>query len=228
VVSWHPDTPNEYRNQIVTGDARVLASRLPDESVDMVFTDPPYLKEFIPLYGWLAQEAARVLKPGGYLFAYGAGEHQPEYLRLMQVPGLDYFWVFALLHHGGYPRLWNKRLMSGYKPVFVFTKGKPNTVRWQATVGAVSADKRFHEWGQGDGFPIKTIELLTRPGDVIWEPFCGGGQVPSACVKTGRDYVAFELDPEAAAVARERVRLTPPPLFALETPEPQTVLELAL
>ena len=218
-MGFHEGIPIEYRDAVVTGDARELSRRLPDESVDLVFTDPPYLREFIPLYGWLALEAARVLKPGGWLFAYGAGEHQPEYLRLMtQAEGLDYFWVFSLLHHGGYPRLWNKRLMSGFKPVFVFTKGKPSRLRWQSTVGADSADKRFHEWGQGVGFPVKTLELLTDPGDVIWDPFCGGGQVPAACKLTGRNYVAFEVDPETASRARTRLRFQPEPLFVLDVP----------
>lgn len=50
-------------NQIITGDARELAKQIPDESVDMVFTDPVY--ENIDDYRWLAETAARVLKPGG-------------------------------------------------------------------------------------------------------------------------------------------------------------------
>lgn len=36
------DIPPEYLNQIVTGDARELAKRIPDESVDLIFTDPIY------------------------------------------------------------------------------------------------------------------------------------------------------------------------------------------
>jgi len=52
--------PMEYRNQIVTGDARVLAERIPDESIDLIFTDPVY--QNIDDYRWLAETAARVLK----------------------------------------------------------------------------------------------------------------------------------------------------------------------
>jgi hypothetical protein len=208
--------PEEYRDAIVAGDARELAKRIPDESVDMIFTDPPYLREFLPLYGWLASEAARVLRPGGWLYAYGAGEHIPKIMDLMQGKGLDYFWIVALLHNGGYPRVWYKRLMSGYKPVFVFTLGRPRLLPWQSTVGAVSADKRFHEWGQGEGFAIKTIDIVTDSGGVIWDPFVGGGTVPAVCKKLGRHYIGFEIDPDTAEKARERVRNTQPPLFVLE------------
>lgn len=207
--------PQHYLNSVVTGDARELANAIPDESIDLIFTDPPYLKQFIPLYGWLAETGYRILKPGGYLYAYGAGEHMPEYLACMTNKGLDYFWTFALLHNGGYPRIWYKQLMSGYKPVFVFTKGKPNKLAWQATVCTDSADKRFHEWGQGAGMTVKTLELLTSPGDLILDPFCGGGTTPAACKITNRNYIAFEIDPDTAAKARGRIANTQPPLFTL-------------
>ncbi len=214
-MTWDPEMPLAYRNQIVTGDARVLAEAIPDESIDLIFTDPPYLREYLDIYGWLSRTAMRVLKPGGYVFAYGAGEHLPERLRQMLSGGLDYFWTFVLLHNGGYPRIWHKRLMSGYKPILVFTKGAPTVVRWQATVSTVSADKRFHEWGQGEGFAIKVIHMLTTPGAVVWDPCIGGGTTAAVCKGLGRNWVAFEIDPAVAEKARDRVAATMAPLPGL-------------
>ncbi len=207
-----PDTAHPAHG-IYYGDARRLARGIPDNSIDLIFTDPPYLREFLWCYGWLAAEASRVLKPGGYLFAYGAGEHMPAILAGMEGKGLTYFWTFVLLHNGGYPRMWNKRLMSGYKPVFVYTKGKPSVNPWMSTVHSVAMDKRYHEWGQGDGLAIKMIDMLTEPGAVIWDPFAGGGATPAACKKTGRKYLAFEIDLNYCNIARERVRNTQPPLL---------------
>jgi len=60
--------PLEYRNEIVTGDARELAQRIPDASVDLIFTDPVY--DRIKDYEWLGKTAARVLRPGGSLLAF--------------------------------------------------------------------------------------------------------------------------------------------------------------
>jgi hypothetical protein len=205
---WHPDIPIEYRNAIVTGDARELAKRLPDESVDLIFTDPPYPREYLPLYGWLAETAARVLRPGGYVFAYCGTETLPDIFDLMRVPNLDYFWTDVLLHNGGYPRIWYKQLLSGYKPVVVFTKGKPSILRWRSTVGVASASKHFHEWGQGIEPAIKTIELLTALGAIVLEPFAGGGTTCAACRISSRNYIAFEIDPATAGRARARVEQT--------------------
>ena len=36
----------------------------------------------------------------------------------------------------------------------------------------------------------------------------------------GRNYLAFEIDPDTAELARERVRITQPPLFV---PEPEQI-----
>lgn len=35
-MNWHPDMPGDFKNQIVTGDARELARAIPDESVDLL------------------------------------------------------------------------------------------------------------------------------------------------------------------------------------------------
>jgi predicted methyltransferase len=53
--------PNDENQGIYTGDARELARAIPDESVDLIFTDPVY--QNLDDYRWLAETAARVLKP---------------------------------------------------------------------------------------------------------------------------------------------------------------------
>ena len=42
-------------------------NEIPDNSIDLIFTDPPYGEEYLPLYQELAKLAVRVLKPGGSL-----------------------------------------------------------------------------------------------------------------------------------------------------------------
>ena len=52
------------------GDFRDVSKDIPDNSVDLIFTDPPYSKEYLPLYEELAKLAIRILKPGGSLVFY--------------------------------------------------------------------------------------------------------------------------------------------------------------
>ena len=47
-----------------------LGKNIPDNSIDLIFTDPPYNEASLSLYGDLAKLAERVLKPGGSLITY--------------------------------------------------------------------------------------------------------------------------------------------------------------
>jgi hypothetical protein len=49
------------------GDCRKVLADIPDSSVPLVLTDPPYSDDAEPLYQWLAEWSARVLIPGGSL-----------------------------------------------------------------------------------------------------------------------------------------------------------------
>jgi 16S rRNA G966 N2-methylase RsmD len=40
---------------------------IPYSSIDLIFTDPPYGKEYLQLYKELGKLAIRVLRPGGSL-----------------------------------------------------------------------------------------------------------------------------------------------------------------
>ena len=53
-----------YQDDYVTiyhGDCREILPQLPDNSVDLVLTDPPYHSEFIEAYDLLGQQSSRIL-----------------------------------------------------------------------------------------------------------------------------------------------------------------------
>ena len=57
---------------VLTGDFRQLSEAIADNSVDAIVTDPPYPKEYLPLWADLAHVAARV---GRTFCAIGAQAH---------------------------------------------------------------------------------------------------------------------------------------------------------
>ena len=217
--------PPEYLNQIVTGDARELAKRIPDESVDLIFTDPPYPKEFLPLYGWLAETAARILVPGGSLFVLCGHYWLMDVLDLIR-PHLDYHWMCCLYmptvthSYTCFP----KRINSYWKPILWFTRGQYTGPFLADGINTSVPDKRYHRWGQ----PARWADCFLQrhpPETVVFDPFTGGGTVPAVCKMLGRNYIAFEIEPDVAEAARQRVLNTQPPLFVLE-PE-QVEMELS-
>ena len=60
--------------------------------------------------------------------------------------------------------------------------------------------------------------IARTPGDVVFDPFVGSGTSAMASKMLGRHWLAFEIEPDVAEMARERVRNTQPPLFV---PEPE-------
>ncbi len=53
--------------------------------------------------------------------------------------------------------------------------------------------------------PRRLIELYTYVGDVVLDPFCGAAQTALACLRTGRHYVGFDIDPGYVALGQHRV-----------------------
>jgi site-specific DNA-methyltransferase (adenine-specific) len=49
------------------------------------------------------------------------------------------------------------------------------------------------------------IELTTKKGQLVLDPFCGSGSTLVAAQNVGRRYLGFEISPEYVGVARERL-----------------------
>jgi DNA modification methylase len=213
-MMWHPDMPDEYKNQIVTGDARVLAERIPDESIDLIFTDPVY--DRIDDYRWLAETAARVLKPDRWCCAYYGIGYLPETTAAMSC-SLTYEW-----HHVHYMPTLNARgaykTFSNYRGLLRYMKGRaiPRHHLRDLQTDAYAPKNNGHEWAKNEDVITAMIGALAQAGSVVLDLFCGKGATLAACSVLGLLYIAFEIDPITAELARERVRNTQPPLFVLE------------
>ena len=175
------------------------------DTMDMIFTDPPYDEASVPLYGELAKFASGVLVPGGWCLAYCGQFHLPAVLGLM-AEHLEYGWTFAISHSGGDQRIHKYELRNGWKPIVGFYR-PPLNVWWQAfrDLATGKREKDEHEWQQAEAEAAHYIGALCRPAGVVCDPFCGGGTTPVAASRLGRGCVAFEIEVEKAEAARSRL-----------------------
>ena len=64
--------------------------------------------------------------------------------------------------------------------------------------------------GHSATFPVALpewfIKLLTRPDDVVLDPFMGSGTTAVACVKNKRDFVGIDINHEFCRIARKRIK----------------------
>ncbi|MCZ2153415.1 MAG: hypothetical protein LC114_05875 [Bryobacterales bacterium] len=198
-------------SEIYTGDLSLLNKLVKDGSADLFLTDPPYEKDAIALYGKLARLAQRKLKPGG-LCAVFCGQLFFDQVFSEMTKHLDYYWICGVGGEAGTKstRIFNRRMLNVLRLVVILGK-RPlkqmarSTLPFMTDLIPGERDKNHHKWGQGLRQVQYLVEHLSKPGQLVVDPFCGGSTVPVVCVATGRRYVATELDLGVAAAARARV-----------------------
>ncbi len=57
------------------------------------------------------------------------------------------------------------------------------------------------------------VRLVTPPGGVVLDPFCGSGSTLKACVLEGFDAIGIDLDAEYLEIARRRIEAAKLPLL---------------
>lgn len=215
-MTWHPDIPLHYRDQIVTGDARALARDIPDASVDLIFCDPLY--DQIRDYRWLSRTAARILKPSGAILVFYETRSLPQTLTALKSGGLRWRWQFIEYRANEVkirPAPGGRTLYTGLL-WFDCGASKPTFV-WDVKTANMNAPAKStnHIWSKPPATITYYLAAFASPNAVVYDPFCGGGTIPAVCKMLGRHYIASEIDPATAERARERVLNTQPPLEGL-------------
>ena len=169
---------------------------------DAVITDPPYPQEFLPVFTDLAEGCELVGVP---LVAVMSGQsYLPEVMRRL-CEHLKYRWTLAYMTPGGQAvQQWKAKVNTAWKPVLLFGVA----VEWFGDV-AVSKpndnDKRFHDWGQSESGMADLVERLTKPGQLICDPFLGAGTTAVVSLALGRRFIGCDIDTAHVKQAKARV-----------------------
>jgi DNA modification methylase len=189
---------------------------LPDQTIDMIFSDPPYVKRLLHTYQWLAEEAARVLKPGRFVAVMCGGMGLNKLMRWFDDAGLTFYWLYQLqMTATGAGIVWmhgspNIPIATRIKHILVYSNG-PALAR-TATVSPYRAgakDKRWHPWGQDVDSHRYYIDCFSHPGDLVLDPMVGGGTTAAACAAIGRRYIAGDLRPGCCLTTKRRMNGKP-------------------
>ncbi len=208
-----------HRWGLIQADALALLKQLPAGSVDAVVTDPPYGLAFKHQHwdggrladglgfqaftrGW-AEQVARVLKPGGYLAAFGAPRTVHRLVAGIEDAGLEVRDQLLWLYGSGVPksRRLPRGLGTGLKPSYepIVLARKPLDRATPATMANVGQ--------HGTGTLNIDAARITRPtneaaGEGFWPPNLAlgheadcdqaRGECRPACVVSLIDQVAAE------------------------------------
>jgi site-specific DNA-methyltransferase (adenine-specific) len=191
--------------QLFSGDLREQMTRLDANSIDAIITDPPYPAEYLPLYGALAQEAARVLKPGASLLVMCGQSYLPQIMSLMETC-LTYHWTLAYMTPGGQsPQIWPRKVNTFWKPILWYVKGDYAGDWHGDVIKSERNEKDAHHWQQSISGMSEMVHKFTLPDQLILDPFCGSGTTGVACVTQARRFIGIDIDESALQSARERL-----------------------
>lgn len=215
---------------LIQADALALLKQLPAASVDAVVTDPPYglafkreqwdggaLADGLGLHAFTrswAEQVARVLKPGGYLAAFGAPRTVHRLVAGIEDAGLEIRDQLLWLYGSGVPK--SRRLPGGLgsalKPAYepILLARKPLDRLTPATIANVAR--------HGTGALNIDASRIARPaseaaGEGFWpanlalghEPECDqstGECMPGCVVPLIDDIAACERQPGAPPFSR--------------------------
>lgn len=190
-------------------DFRACADRIDAGTVPLIFTDPPYHDQYVPLYADVGKVALRVLTDGGSLITYTSHHKMPETIRLLEAAGLTFFWPLALIYLAEpWARMREYGVIVKHKPLLWFVKGTfrdRTRLTWVDDAIVSTLEKGLHPWQQSTVEAAYYIEQLTVPGDFVFDPFCGSGTTAIACARLARRWMSCDVDGAALRRARKRV-----------------------
>lgn len=238
-----PDTLGPYPlNSIITGDCREMAKAIPNGSVDIVITSPPYNvglqydgycdkvddAEHQALNQHWLTDAYRISRDGTRLYAISSD----KMLWWFRDMAIDCGWTYGQLLTWCKPNFvgMSGRITNDWnymtENILLFRKGKRTSMmngegtthNWfvEAVPQSNFTDGRIHPAQMPVSLCIRLIDRT--PGEIVYDPFCGSASVLVAAKKLGRKYLGIELVPEVAERARQRLDNTQPPLIVVPQP----------
>ena len=207
---------DDKRCQLYTGDIREVMKTIPDNSIDLLLSDPPYLPkdcENFELWSVLAREAERVLKPGGFLIAYAWTHYLPEYIKRLE-EHLTYYWTIALSFKNKRMQLFPRKVITVWKPILIYQKTKDGKVSKPhrffidmiESRGKENTEKNYHHWQQETEELTGMINCFSKENDVIFDPFMGSGTTIIQSLKMNRRAIGIDIDPKCMATVKYRLK----------------------
>lgn len=152
----------EYMNQIIQGDCEAVLKQLPDHSIDLIFTSPPYADQRKSTYGgtkpddyvdWFlpkAEQFLRVLKPTGTFILnikerVVNGERHTYVIELiLKMREQGWLWTEEFMWHkkNSYPGKWPNRFRDSWERLLQFNKHKKFNMYQEAVMVPVG------DWAQ--------------------------------------------------------------------------------
>ena len=244
-------------NKIFKGDSIEVLKKIPSESVDFIFADPPYYMqtegELLRIDGtkfngvedewdkfenfqdydnfskkWLG-ECRRVLKKNGTIAVIGSFQNIYRIGNIMQDLG---YWILNDIiwkKTNPVPNFSGKRFCNSHETILWCSKDKKSKITFNyKTMKYLNGDKqeksvweiplctgnerlkdeegnKLHSTQKPEKLLYKILISMTKPNDIVLDPFLGTGTTGAVAVETGRNYIGIEREEKYIKAAEKRI-----------------------
>ena len=216
--------------QLYQGDCLEVMKNIPDKSVDLVLTDPPYniardnnfntmgragidfgeWDKGADLFSYI-DECSRVLTDNGSFVVFNDWKNLGDIARYAESLDFDTKDMLRLEKSNPMPRNRDRRYITDYECAIWFTKKKAKwtfnrqDASYQRPKFVCSIDKGLHPTQKSLKLMQELILIHSNEGDTVLDCFMGSGTTGVAAKNLNRDFIGIEMDEGYFKIAQERI-----------------------
>lgn len=217
---------------LLHGDCLELMKDLPDNSVDLVLTDPPYniarknnfdtmgragidfgdWDHDADILSWI-DDASRVLKPTGTIIIFNDWHNLGDISKKLNECGLIEKDIFRWIKANPMPRNRDRRYITDFEMAIVavgkkkwtFNRQDDKYERPEFRCPIVAGKEKFHPTQKPVQLMEHLLKIHSNENDIVLDPFAGSGSTGVACANTNRNFIGMELDDTYFNIAKQRI-----------------------
>ena len=216
--------------KLLHGDCLERMKEIPDKSIDLIVTDPPYLinyktnrrkdkthkfcteingdndEELIRNY---MAECFRILKDNSAMYCFCSAKTLNTFTSISKSSGFKLkntiIWVKNSWTAGDLKAQFGQQ----YEPLLLLNKGRKEFTGKRLTdvwmFNRVSGKSLVHQNQKPVGLIEQCILKHSNEGDVVFDGFLGSGTTGVACINTKRNFIGIEKDDKYFEIAKKRI-----------------------
>ena len=220
--------------QLMLGDCLERMKEIPDGSVDLILTDPPYniardnnfhtmgrtgidfgeWDKGFDLFSYI-KEIPRILNKNGSVVIFNDWKNIGDIARCCESNGLTIKDMLRWEKSNPMPRNRDRRYITDYEVAvwctnknakWVFNRKDLNYQRPEFRGSLTpSSEKTVHTTQKPEWLMEQLIEIHSNIGQTVCDLFMGSGTTGVACVNTNRNFIGIEMDEGYFNIAKERI-----------------------
>lgn len=215
---------------IFNEDCLEYMKNIPNESIDLIVTDPPYkmtkrgkscrpnwmpnnmgenvFNGGIPKPTEWIPECYRILKEGTHFYTFCNTNDITEYLVVAQECGFKLHNIITMIKDTGMPNRW---YLKNCELILFFRKGKAKPINdmtsrdWVQVKMPTKKNGKIHITQKPLDISLRLVTNSSKVGEVVYDPFMGGATIGVACKISNRIFLGTEKDKDIFIAAKDRL-----------------------